>query len=167
MQINVNEQLALMSVTLFVLIEASCSVATVRIHLLELDQALCERAGNETAWCTNRMSTRVTARLLRSCSIARANVRCTISFPSTCRSCIPSYMHHDALSQRVFSKRPHRLRARTLMALNRSVLNPTTHTQDVRISRKLTYFLFYFLLLLNLGLKIVEYIERNILNFYK
>ena len=49
MQINVNEQLALMSVTLFVLIEASCSVATVRIHLLELDQALCERAGNESA----------------------------------------------------------------------------------------------------------------------
>ena len=79
--------------------------------------------GVPTGWAPKCSRPTATARLLRLCSIARANVRCTISSLSTRRSCIPSHMHHNALSQRAFSKCPHRLRARTLMARNQSVLN--------------------------------------------
>lgn len=105
----------------------------------------------------HRRASRPTARLLRSCSIARANVRCTISSPSTRRSCIPSHMH-DTSSRRAFSKCPYPLDiTRTLIALDRLLLSPTTHiTRCMHFQEIFTYFLFYFPPLPSLALKVLE-----------
>lgn len=81
-------RLASMSATPFALIEAGRPVANCS-HSSARPGPGIMRTDNEAAYQPDehRRASRPTARLLRSCSIARANVHCTISFPSTHRSC--------------------------------------------------------------------------------